>query len=153
MASECTNLLVMAMLSTALPAFFVAVTVVMSLMMTGRIDGRTAMIVLLVCLVSAFLPSLVMWLFGSKLTSDEKMAACAASILNNGLRSQKKISATHASMRSEMPMPVSDRMYQSSGMPTRDVAPQYPQPPPAQPQYDADMDYGQRGEDFMGAFA
>ena len=85
MSSDCSNLLLLTVMSTSLPAFLVAVTILMSLMVLGRIEGKHAMIIMLICMVAAFTPAIVTWLFGSKLISDKKMASCAASIIKNGM--------------------------------------------------------------------
>ncbi len=81
MSDPCTNLALLGTMTTSLPALFVAMTVVLGLMVMDKLEGRYAWILILVCVVAAFLPALVMWMFGSKLLNSKAAGACVMSAI------------------------------------------------------------------------
>ena len=114
------------------------------MMILGQLQGKHAMLIMLVCLLAAFLPGLITWLFGSKLISDDKMSKCASSLLMKSIKpnSQARTPGPHHMMRMQDAMPsVTGR-----GMPYQPTTPPAPAPMPGMP------DMYQTGDDFMSAF-
>jgi hypothetical protein len=105
MAGNCTNLIVLSILSTALPALLVAITIIVGMLITGQMQGNHAMIILLVCIVASFLPALATWLFGSKLISDESMSSCAVSLFGNGKQQQQRARVRYSQSMAMPPPP------------------------------------------------
>ena len=70
MTNPCTGLVLMIIIASAVPAILCSIAIIMALLMLDKINGRDALLLIIVVVVLAFVPLIIDYLFGKQMPGN-----------------------------------------------------------------------------------